>query len=47
MMETVQAQSALLIAQQRKMVMLERNVRIMGNRLRMHDTLGARGPGNQ
>jgi hypothetical protein len=38
MMETLQAQSALLIAQQHKMAMLERNVWIMGDRLRMHDT---------
>jgi hypothetical protein len=38
MMETLQAQSALLITQQHKMAMLERNVQIMGDRLRMHDT---------
>jgi hypothetical protein len=38
MMETLQAQSALFIAQQHKMAMLERNVQIMGDRLRMHDT---------
>jgi hypothetical protein len=38
MMETLQAQSALLIAQQHKMAMLERTIRIMGDRLRMHDT---------
>jgi hypothetical protein len=38
MMETLQAQSTLLIAQQHRMVMLERNTRIMGDHLRMHDT---------
>jgi hypothetical protein len=38
MMETLQAQNALLIAQQHRMAMLERNTRIMGDRLRMHNT---------
>jgi hypothetical protein len=37
MMETLQAQSALLIVQQHRMAMLERNTRIMGDHLRMHN----------